>query len=146
MWALVDPWPGPGNQRLLTPLCWPWDVRSVHVLLRLSGLCMWLTPIKAGWCGELLILRPPKTSLIYRFRCLLKPQSTNLECSASFFGLSLPSVKWGLVLNITQGTPKNCKPTIGKPARDGRNGSWERGIHRGNPELATDLFVGRGGA
>ena len=70
----------------------PWD-RNV---LRPSGLYLWLNPVKAfiqtlkilaGRCRDLLVLQPLKTSLIHKSPCLLKLLPTNLEWSASFFGL-----------------------------------------------------------
>lgn len=71
----------------------PWER---NVLLRPSGLYLWLNPVKAfiqtlkilaGRCRDLLVLQPLKTSLIHKFPCLLKLPPTNLEWSASFFGL-----------------------------------------------------------
>lgn len=43
-----------------------------------------------GRCEDLLLLLLLKTSLTGKFPCLLNLSVTSLECSASFYGLSLP--------------------------------------------------------
>ena len=47
--------------------------------------------ILASEWGDLFILQPIKMSLVNKFPCLLKRPPTNLEDSASFLNLSLPS-------------------------------------------------------
>ena len=64
------------------------------VLLGPSGQCVWLNPaciILMGGFRSLRAMWPPKTSLIIKPACLLKLSLTNLEWSASFFSLFLPS-------------------------------------------------------
>ena len=48
--------------------------------------------ILAGRCSNYIVLQLPKKSLVYKFSWLLKLPPTNLECSVSFFGLSLSSM------------------------------------------------------
>ena len=55
---------------------------------------------------NLLVLQPPKTSLMYQFPCLLNLPSTNLECSASSSPSLLALRVWGSVSDLTHGTPE----------------------------------------
>ena len=87
----------------------PWESK---VLLRPSGLNIWLNPVKAsiytfkilvGRCRDLFILWPPKTSFVNKFPCLLTLPLTNLEWSAFFFFWSLLALHvWGSVSDINQ--------------------------------------------
>lgn len=63
---------------------------------------------------------------------LIKPAPINLECSTSFFGFPLPFVQDQLANQqlVSQGG-------------DQRNGPWEQGIHRGNLNLAINVYVVR---
>ena len=78
---------------------------------------------------------PLETSLVSKCFCLLNLPPPSLEWSASFFSLSMPSVY----------RSQFVKQQLAYQLGDGRNGSWERGIHGGNPELAFGIYVGRGG-
>ena len=160
IWPPVVPEPDPGNQRLLhTPphsshswihlqVLWLWES---NMLLRASGWYTWWSPITtslykllslAGRCEDLLILQPPKTSLV---SSLIKTASYRLEWPASFH-LSVPSVCETIFrfhlgnLRLQTGGPAKTQ----KQKQNQRNGSWEKGVWEGNPELAFDLCVGRG--
>ena len=129
-WAIGDsptcPWVWNMCSHLLSllpeaaPKTQPWDR---NVVKRLSGLCTWLNPVRAsvhfydlvGGCRKLFILQPPKTILICKLPCLLNLPLTNLEWSAFFFGLSLPSM-YGGQFQITPGRlPKRWRPNSMHP-------------------------------
>lgn len=92
-----------------------------NVLLKPTGLYMWLNPIEAstetletlaGRCRDLLILWPHKTSLVCKFPGLLKVPCTNLEQSGFFFSLSLPSACMGANFGFHLGNSQDFKPTV----------------------------------
>ena len=116
MWPPVEPQTGPRQSEAPHPLPWPWNVCSAHHSHSGShfqghslegAMCYWdgldrvhdwtqLSPLSklkilVGRCKELLVLRLPKTTFVGKFLCLLNMPPTNLEWSASFFGLFLPS-------------------------------------------------------
>lgn len=62
----------------------------------------------AGRCRDLLSLQQPKTSLQCKFPCFLNMPPTNLEHSASFFGLFLPSA---CKAEESRGTPEIANPS-----------------------------------
>lgn len=65
--------------------------------------------ILASGCCDLLILWPPKTSLISKSPCLLNLLSTNLEWAVYFFGPSLLSEHEGQFTNQQQGKDRVFK-------------------------------------
>ena len=65
--------------------------------------------ILEGRCRDRLILQPPKTSLIYKFPCLLYLLSPDLEWLASFFDLSLPSIYGTQFLIIPRNLPERLQ-------------------------------------
>lgn len=90
----------------------PWESK---VLLTLSGLNIWLTPVNAskilvGRCRDLLILQPPKTGLLCKSPCLLNLLPINLEWPASFFSPSLPS-SMAASFRFHPGSSQVCEPT-----------------------------------
>lgn len=112
-WLLLEPWARLRQWKvphsLPRPGVWVWPtvhitraiprmcLRKRKLLLRSPGLNTWLNqlmpPYKclrlASLCGALLILQPPKTSLIFTFSCLLYLPPTHLEWTTSFFHFPL---------------------------------------------------------
>lgn len=78
---------------------------------------------------------PLETSLVSKCFCLLNLPPPSLEWSASFSSLSMPSVY----------RSQSVKQQLAYQLGNGRSGSWERGIHGGNTELAFGVYVGKGG-
>ena len=62
-----------------------------------------------GGFRDLLVLWLPNKSLVSKFPCILKLPPTNLEWSASFFGLSLPSMYGGQFLNQQLATGEKAR-------------------------------------
>lgn len=133
---LVDLWAVPGKLEAPCPLPCSWSIHSTHcchswscfkeaVLREQCAIeTIWtvdvtephLRPLykllnSSGWVPRSAISCLSKTSLMYKFPCLLKQPPTNLEGPASFSSLSSSSVYVGPVTNCTQGTPEVCKPT-----------------------------------
>lgn len=120
MWPPVDLWTGSWQSEVPHPLPCPWNVasaffpcsprlpqgHSLEILMwcwdRLDGIC---EPIQLRVLYKLLsfgrqvqrstVFVPLKTSLVYKFPCLLNLPPTNLEWTASFLSLSLPSLYGG---------------------------------------------------
>lgn len=127
--------PPPAGLRQLEatcPLLCPWNVYSapsctsshfkdttLRVLLMPSGPYQWLNPVKVsretqdsgGLMQRSTGLAAAKTKRISTSPCLLKLPPTNLEWSASVFGLPLPSVYGWPVSDFTLGNTPGCKQT-----------------------------------
>lgn len=157
-WGLVNPQARPRQLLASYPLHCLWNIHSAHhfwlgpvprtqpwesnMLLRLPGgytwpnsmrASIWTFKILVGWCRELLILWPPKISLISKFPCLLNLPLICLEWSASFF-FSCPQCMGPVCDTQVDGQPE-----------DGENGSqimypWEQ-INYGNIDPKSLLFL-----
>lgn len=94
-----------------------------------------------GGCGVLLLVQLPKMNLVSKFPCLLNMPPVSLVLSASFFGLSLPSLSWSqFQISLKELPAVQSQQMVNQPG-DRRNESWERSIFSRNPELAMDLGV-----
>lgn len=91
--------------------------------------------VPVGGCGDLLVLRPPKTSLVIQV-----PLLTEAVTYQPGVALPLPLVSpcpqsTGASFD-SQGTPKVVSQQLVSQPGDKRNECWERGIRGGNPRLA----------
>lgn len=127
--GMHDPWAGPGQWKALYPLPCPWNVYSaLHpvggavsriqpwgsrcVLDLLDCVCEWRPLYKlkilVSECQDLLLLWPPKKSLVCKFPCVLNLPPADLEWS--FLHLSC---RWytEAYFRFHPGSSWGCKPT-----------------------------------
>lgn len=103
------------------------------MLLRLPGPCVQMNPVRPQYkpLGFLQWVQrsthpvatqdKPHTC---KFFCLLKLPPTNLECSASFFGLFLPSV-YGSNFRFNPRSSLGCKLTLSDLQVNTANPDWQ---------------------
>lgn len=112
----------------------------------------WLNLIKSfyinfkdsGWeCGDLFVLWLSMASLICKFPCLLTFPPRDFELF-SYFLVFPCSLHTGASFRFYLRSFWVCEPTVSE-SQNWTNGSWDRGVWETNPEVAIDLYVGRGG-
>ena len=179
-WPPADPRAGPGQ--LEAPHPHPWNVHSAHfpecelfqghsferahptgaiwmgyMTEPCWGLCINFK-ILEGRCGDLLLLRPPKTSLACKFPCLLNLPPTNLECLPLSLVSPCPACLWTNTIiwflhpplpmsaKVPSLTRRKDKRSEGKEReeRRGSRGTWQEKGKEGEDHLSPWLhpYVG----